>query len=88
LGYKVLWHKDAVKELKQIDKKDASEIIDKVTNYLVKEPFKLGKLLKGNLKMFRRYRLGKYRVIYTVNAKSHTLMVLRIGKRDKIYKSK
>ncbi len=88
MDYKVVWHEEAVKELKQINKKDASEIVDKVSNYLAKEPLRLGKLLKGNLKIFRRYRFGKYRVIYSLNREKHTLIVLRVGKRDEIYKDK
>ncbi len=86
MEYKGIWHEKSVKDLEQLGKREAALIIDKVTNYISKDPIKLGKLLKGNLKLFRRYRVGKFRVIYTVNEKEKLILVLKVGNRDSVYK--
>ncbi|MBI2251383.1 MAG: type II toxin-antitoxin system RelE/ParE family toxin [Armatimonadetes bacterium] len=86
MNYKALWHEDALRDLKNIGRKEAQEIIKKVKTYLLKEPLKLGKLLKGHLRGFYRYRIGKYRVIYLIKEKELLIVVLKVAKRDKIYK--
>jgi len=48
----------------------------------------LGKPLKGRLRIFYRYRVGKYRVIYSVERKEVTIIVIRVGKRDKVYEKR
>ena len=83
--WKVIWDKKAVEDLLKIDKEDAELILNKVENYLSRDPISLGKPLKGRLRIFYRYRVGKYRVIYSVERKEVTIIVIRVGKRDKVY---
>ncbi len=84
-SWKVIWNKKTIEDLSRIDKEDAKLIVNKVENYLVKDPVRLGKPLKGKLKVFYRYRVGKYRVIYSIEKTEVTIVVIRIGKRDKVY---
>jgi len=84
-NWKVIWDKKAVEDLSEIDKEDAKLILNKVENYLAIDPVRLGKPLKGRLKVFYRYRVGNYRVIYSVEKKEITIIIIRIGKRDKVY---
>ena len=84
--WKVLWEKRALEDLLPIARKDARLIVEKVENHLSKDPLKIGKPLKGQLKTFYRYRVGNYRVIYAVEKKEVTILVVRVGKRDEIYK--
>lgn len=86
MKYKVLWHEDALRDLKHISKNDALNIVNKVENYLSHEPFQLGKPLRGHLKGFYRYRIGKYRVIYSIKNLEITILIFQVGKRDIIYK--
>lgn len=86
MSYKALWHEDALKDLKKIDKKDAEKIIEKVETYLTKDPLQLGKSLKTHLKGFYRYRIGKYRVIYLIKENELLIIILKVGKRDEVYK--
>ena len=65
----------------------ARAIIKRVTSYLVESPLILGKALTGPLAGQFRYRYGKYRVIYTVDREDVLVLVLRVGKRDSIYKN-
>ena len=86
MSYRILWHDDVLKDLKKVDRGQAKIIIEKVDKYLVNNPYKLGKLLTGHLRGFYRYRIGKYRIIYTIEEAELIILVLRVGKRDKIYK--
>jgi len=85
MNYQILWHKDAVQDLKKIDRKIALSIISKVEKYLARDPIKLGMPLKGNFKGFFRYRIGKFRVIYTIRENHLLILVLKVGKRVEVY---
>ncbi|HQK84359.1 MAG TPA: type II toxin-antitoxin system RelE/ParE family toxin [Atribacter sp.] len=85
MNYQILWHKDAVQDLKKIDRKIALSIISKVEKYLARDPIKLGMPLKGNFKGFFRYRIGKFRVIYTIQENHLLILVLKVGKRVEVY---
>ncbi len=88
MNYKVKWNEKVVDDLKKIDKKQAGKIIDKIKNYLIKEPGSLGKPLKGMFKGMYRFRIGDFHVIYTINEKEKELKVMVIDHRNKIYKQK
>ena len=85
MNYQILWHKDAVQDLKKIDRKITLSIISKVEKYLARDPIKLGMPLKGNFKGFFRYRIGKFRVIYTIRENHLLILVLKVGKRNEVY---
>ncbi|MGI6749170.1 MAG: type II toxin-antitoxin system RelE family toxin [Atribacter sp.] len=85
MNYQILWHKDAVQDLKKIDRKITLSIISKVEKYLARDPIKLGMPLKGNFKGFFRYRIGKFRVIYTIQENHLLILVLKVGKRVEVY---
>ena len=85
MNYQILWHKDAVQDLKKIDRKITLSIISKVEKYLARDPIKLGMPLKGNFKGFFRYRIGKFRVIYTIRENHLLILVLKVGKRVEVY---
>lgn len=87
MTYSVRWHEKAVKDLQGLDRKTAHAIVERVVSHLVKKPLTLGKPLGGPLAGLYRYRYGKYRVIYTVDREDVMILVLRVGKRDSIYKN-
>jgi mRNA interferase RelE/StbE len=86
LSYKVTWHEDALEDLRGLDKSRAREIVEKVDEYLSKDPLALGKPLKGIFRGLFRYRCGDYRIIYTLDRKDKRLMVLTVGHRKNVYK--
>jgi mRNA interferase RelE/StbE len=45
----------------------------------------LGEKMQFVYKGFYRYRIGSYRVIYSVNQEEVLVLVLSVGKRDEIY---
>jgi mRNA interferase RelE/StbE len=88
LSYKVTWHEDALEDLTGLDRSRAREIVDKVDEHLSKDPLALGKPLRGIFKGMHRFRCGDYRIIYTLDRKEERLMVLTVGHRKDVYRSK
>ncbi len=43
--------------------------------------------MKGRFKAFRRLRIGKYRVVYRIDAGDLFIFIIRLGSRQDIYKS-
>ncbi len=84
-SYKIKWDFRAKKDLNRIDKKRAKAILIKVGD-LAEDPLK-GKPLKGEFKKYRRLRVGKYRVIYSVLKKIITVQILQVGSRGDVYKN-
>ncbi len=86
MAYKAIWHEESLKDLKKLNRTAAKKIVAKVKNYLIQDPVKLGTPLKGNLKGFYRYRIGKYRVIYVIDQPEKKIIILNVNHRIKIYK--
>jgi mRNA interferase RelE/StbE len=83
--WSIKWNKKALDDLKKIDVKKAKFIKDKVEQYLVKSPLELGEKMQHVFKGFYRYRIGSYRVIYSIIQTEVLILVLSVGKRDEIY---
>lgn len=84
--YNAIWHEESLKDLKKFNRTIAKKIVEKVKNYLIQDPIKLGTSLKGNLKGFYRYRIGDYRVIYVIDQAEKKIIILNVNHRKKIYK--
>ena len=80
IEYKISVYK---KDLKNIDRKDALRVIDKLEVELKKNPDK-GIPLKGKFKGLFKLRVGGYRVIYAKTPKG--VLVTRIKPRGQAYK--
>ena len=85
MSYKVLWNRKALENLKELDKPLRKRIFDKVRDCVSKDPMNIGKPLKGEMSGFWRYRLGDYRIIYTVDLGKQIITVLEAGHRKDIY---
>ena len=83
MKFKLLWTKRSIKDLRALDRRIAERIIVSLEE-ASKDPFRHLKKLEG----FPLYslRVGKYRVIIAVEAKSYNLLVLAIEHRKKAYK--
>ncbi len=82
--YKILLDKRVLKDLKKIDKKDRIKIVDAIENKLAIDPYS-GKKLAGNLSEFYRYRVGNYRIIYSIHESSIEIEIIKIGHRKNVY---
>jgi mRNA interferase RelE/StbE len=86
LAYRLLWHEQALNDLKELDQQTVGKIVSRVKNYLSQNPEKLGKPLKGVLKGLYRYRLGDHRIIYAIDRAENQISILYVGKRKDIYR--
>jgi mRNA interferase RelE/StbE len=83
LEYNITYKSSVKKDLKKIDKKELLKILNAIEDELKKDPF-IGKELKGQFEGLFSYRIGKYRIIYTIVG--NTIIILRISHRKDVYK--
>lgn len=88
MKYKILFDKNADKQLKKIDKTQQRIIVNWIIKNLENnnDPRVFGKALKGNLKDYWRYRVGDYRIIAEINDAEIKILIIEIGHRKDIYK--
>ena len=81
--YKIVYKKSVHRDLKKLDKQEASDILDQIENDLSEHPASFP-VLKGKFSGLRKYRVGEYRVIYVILEAD--VVILRIGHRREVYK--
>jgi addiction module RelE/StbE family toxin len=83
LSYKIAFKRSVSRDLKKIDKVQAERILAKIEEDL---PEKAGSFpsLTGRFAGLRRFRVGDYRVIYTII--EDTALILRISHRRESYR--
>lgn len=74
----------AAKSLGRIPQPERSRVIEAIDR-LAAEPY-AGGVLKGEFSGLRRLRVGQYRVVYEVEGKQLTVLVVRIGHRREVYR--
>lgn len=89
MKYQVLYTKKAIKQLLKIDANQRNIILAWIEKNLVgiDNPKIYGKVLKGNLRNYWRYRIGDYRIITEINHDEIKIIVIGIGHRKDIYES-
>ena len=88
MKYTVVFSKEALKDLKKLDKHTAALIIGWVRKNLegCENPRAHGKGLTANLSGKWRYRVGDYRLLADIQDDKVVIMMLRVGHRSEIYK--
>ena len=88
MNYTVVFSKDALKDLKKLDKHTAALILGWVRKNLegCENPRLHGKGLTANLSGKWRYRVGDYRLLAEIQEDKVVILMLRIGHRSEIYK--
>ena len=81
--YKIVYKKSVHRDLKKLDKQEASDVLDQIENDLSGHPASFP-VLKGKFSGLRKYRVGDYRVIYVILEAD--VVILRIGHRRQVYK--
>ena len=82
MAYKVEYKSSVARDLKNIDKRTAKRIIDKLESELSEDP-DCGVPLKGQFKGLYKYSVGNYRIIYIKTKEG--VVVLRAAHRKKAY---
>lgn len=90
MKYHVEFSKDALKQLKKMDKTNASLILGWIRKNLenCENPRIHGKGLTANRSGEWRYRVGDYRIIAEIIEDKVVILVLNIGHRKDIYNEK
>lgn len=85
MSYKIAFKKTVARDLKKIDKNIADKILQKIEQEL---PDKADTFpaLKGKFAGLRKFRVGNYRVVYSII--DDTAIILRIGHRREVYRVK
>lgn len=81
---------DAAKQLKKMGHTDAKRIRDYLRSRVqpLEDPRQLGEPLTGQLSELWRYRVGDYRIIASIEDEEICILVIRVGHRRDIYRSK
>ena len=83
MAYRIVYKKSIHRDLKKLDKHEASNLLDHIENDLSDHPASFP-ILKGKFSGLRKYRVGDYRVIYVILEAD--VVILRIGHRREVYK--
>ncbi len=81
--YKIKYKKSVSKDLKRLPRLETSRILDQIEEQLANRALEFPEL-KGEFKGLRKFRIGKYRVIYTVSGEE--VLILKIGHRKEVYR--
>ena len=82
--YRVLIKPSALKELGSIPKRDLKRIVERMRS-LSEIPRPSGcEELSGEDRY--RVRLGPYRIVYSIDDKSHEVLVVKVGHRREVYR--
>ena len=86
--YQVRFSKNALKQLKKLDKSVSSLILGWIRKNLegCHNPRIHGKALVANKSGQWRYRIGDYRILAEINDVEVVILVVNIGHRREIYK--
>jgi mRNA interferase RelE/StbE len=86
--WRVEFDADAAKELKKIATEGQRRILKFLRERIAasEDPRQLGMALTGGFAGLWRYRVGDYRIIASIEDRTVTVLVLRIGHRRDIYR--
>ena len=81
MAYQVVYTKQAIKSLSKIDQAQQRMIIAWIEKNLIntENPKSLGKKLKGDLKEYWRYRVGKYRILADIDNDEIKIIIFNSG---------
>ena len=84
-SYKIEWKQSAQKELKKLQKKTISRILQ-IIETLPDKPHPPGSRKLHGAEYTYRLRAGNYRIIYSVYSDILMIEIVRIGHRREIYR--
>jgi mRNA interferase RelE/StbE len=81
--FDVLYTPAAAKMIRKLSP-EIREVCKNAIEYIAENPYE-GKSLKGPLNEYRSFRESDYRIVYTVEEKRITIIVVAVGHRRDIY---
>ena len=83
MNYKIAFKKSVARDLKKIDKEQATKILKKIEDELPEKADTLP-VLTGKFSGLRKFRIGDFRVIFSIIG--DTALILRIRHRKETYR--
>ena len=82
MSYSLKYHKAVKNDLNSLEVLSKARIKRAIETRLAIDPIKFGEPLKGNLKGFKKLRVGDYRIVYKM--RQEEVLILGIG-QEKIF---
>ena len=82
--FKVVYHRKIKKDLKKLDKNIVDQFFNIINEKLSKNPYQ-GIKLKGRYKNLWKYRIGDFRIIYSILDEEIRIHVLRMSHISNVY---
>lgn len=84
MSWEIIYHQDVEDDFKRVGRPAAKRLLKAIDTKLTKNPLQFGSPLIGDLSVFRKLRVGDYRVVYQVHNDKVLVFVLAVGpSRDK-----
>tara|TARA_B100001248_G_scaffold226858_2_gene185023 strand:- start:1192 stop:1452 length:261 start_codon:yes stop_codon:yes gene_type:complete len=83
--WKIVYKKSVKKDLKGISKDVQYFLKRAIEEKLMQDPVRYGLPLRRSLKGLMKLRVGDYRIIYSIQKKTVTVCVIKIGHRKEVY---
>ena len=84
MSYSIRIKRSAAKELRRLSPDVRRRLVEAIDR-LAEEPL-AGSALKGEFSGLRRLRVGQYRIIYEAHQGELTILVVRVGHRQSVYR--
>ena len=88
MAWIINYESTAIQDLDALDKQTRKIILDFINNRVgnLDNPRLIGHALTGEYSDYWSYRKGKYRIIARIKDNQMTILVVKIGKRDRVYR--
>ena len=86
MSWDVQFAPSAVRGLERLPPRIAAAVVEFATAPLPTNPERMSKPLRGDLEGLRAARRGDYRVLFSLNDATTTLLVVRIAHRADVYR--
>lgn len=85
--WEIEWEDEAVKELKKLDVQAQRNIVRYLREKIAtdQDPRRFGDPLRKELMGLWKYRIGKYRIICSIEDSNLLVLVVRVGHRRYVY---
>ncbi len=83
--FRVEYAKSVTKDLKSLPKQLRARALNVAEDILARDPYQ-GRPLAGPYKGLYRFRVGDYRIVYSIEKKRLVVLVLRIRHRKDVYR--
>ena len=86
MSWDVQFAPSAVRGLERLPPRIAAAVVEFATATLPTNPERMSKPLRGDLEGLRTARRGDYRVLFSLNDATTTLLIVRIAHRADVYR--